>query len=206
MKYFTLIMTFCTLITLTGCQTYESRYRSRSQVSHVKPMYASEKSSSGDLKIEAIRKEFDGVYEQVNILTTRLNEMQQNQATYESSIKTLQQKLAVSSQENKKLKSEITQLKQESSAKDKQVRELLDNVVDQVAKDTASALNSMESNRAAELQSSQDSEFYEYKVQPGATLGAISKAYKCSVSDIKIANNLKSDRIYVGQKLRIPKK
>lgn len=47
--------------------------------------------------------------------------------------------------------------------------------------------------------------FVEYTVQPGATLGAIAKAYKVSVSDIKKANNLKSDFIRVGQKLYIPK-
>jgi LysM repeat protein len=48
--------------------------------------------------------------------------------------------------------------------------------------------------------------FYEYKVQPGATLIAIAKAYKVTVSEIKQANNLKSDRIRVGQTLYIPKK
>jgi len=206
MKPFSLITTFCTLITLTGCQTYQSSYRSRSQVAQVQPKYVADKSSAGDLKIEAIRKEFDGVYEQVNILTSKLNEVQQNQAGFDSSIKALQQKLTVSTQENQKLKTELTQLKQEVIAKDKQVRMLLDNVVDQVAKDTASALSSMESSRASDSQGSQNLEFYEYKVQPGATLGAISKAYKCSVSEIKIANNLKSDVIYVGQKLKIPKK
>lgn len=194
------------VMTLTGCQTYQSSYRNRAQVSHVQPKYVPAKSDGDNLKIEAIRKEFDGVYEQVNILTDRLNEMQKSQSTHDTSIKALQQKLTASTQENHKLKAELTQLKQESVAKDKQVRDMLDNVVDQVAKDTASALNSMESARAAESQQSQSSSFYEYKVQPGATLGAISKAYKCTVSEIKIANNLKSDVIYVGQKLKIPKK
>ena len=47
--------------------------------------------------------------------------------------------------------------------------------------------------------------FYEYTVQPGATLGAIGRAYKVSVEDIKKANNLKGDVIFIGQKLYIPK-
>jgi LysM repeat protein len=48
--------------------------------------------------------------------------------------------------------------------------------------------------------------FYEYKVQSGATLIAIAKAYKVTVAEIKQANNLKNNNIRVGQKLYIPKK
>jgi len=48
--------------------------------------------------------------------------------------------------------------------------------------------------------------YYEYTVQQGATLAAIAKAYKVTVSDIKHANNLKNNIIRIGQKLYIPKK
>jgi LysM repeat protein len=41
-------------------------------------------------------------------------------------------------------------------------------------------------------------------VQSGHTLSAIAQAYSTNVSAIKKANNLKSDNIYVGQKLFIP--
>jgi LysM repeat protein len=59
---------------------------------------------------------------------------------------------------------------------------------------------------SASLPGNMQGKFYEYKVQPGATLIAIAKAYKVTVSEIKQANNLKSDRIRVGQTLYIPKK
>lgn len=50
-------------------------------------------------------------------------------------------------------------------------------------------------------------EFYEYTVQKGATLGVIAKAYKVSIEDIRKANKLsKADMLRVGQKLLIPKK
>jgi len=50
-------------------------------------------------------------------------------------------------------------------------------------------------------------EYYEYTVQKGATLGAIAKAYKVTVEDIRKANKMgKNAQIHVGQKLNIPKK
>ena len=42
-----------------------------------------------------------------------------------------------------------------------------------------------------------------YTVKRGDTLGAIGKAYGMSVSSLKSLNNLKSDMIYVGQKLQL---
>lgn len=44
----------------------------------------------------------------------------------------------------------------------------------------------------------------EHVVESGHTLSAIAQAYGTTVKAIKSANNLKSDNIYVGQKLFIP--
>ena len=44
----------------------------------------------------------------------------------------------------------------------------------------------------------------EHVVEAGHTLSAIAQAYGTSIKAIKDANNLKSDNIYVGQKLFIP--
>jgi len=45
---------------------------------------------------------------------------------------------------------------------------------------------------------------HEHVVEAGHTLSAIAAAYGTTVSAIKKENNLKSDNIYVGQKLFIP--
>ncbi|MGR3765931.1 LysM peptidoglycan-binding domain-containing protein [Rossellomorea sp. NS-SX7] len=42
-----------------------------------------------------------------------------------------------------------------------------------------------------------------YKVKKGDTLSAIAKRYKTSVSSLKKLNNLKNDKIYVGQTLKV---
>ena len=82
----------------------------------------------------------------------------------------------------------------------------------EVAKQTTAAINARtavvqrQKNMSKSGGPATKGNFYEYKVQPGATLGAIAKAYKVSVADIKKANKLKNDIIRVGQKLYIPKK
>jgi LysM repeat protein len=45
---------------------------------------------------------------------------------------------------------------------------------------------------------------HEHVVEAGHTLSAIAQAYGTTIQAIKDANNLKSDNIYVGQKLFIP--
>ena len=49
-------------------------------------------------------------------------------------------------------------------------------------------------------------EFVEHTVEKGHVLYHIAKAYNVTVREIKQANNLKSDSLYVGQKLLIPVK
>jgi membrane-bound lytic murein transglycosylase D len=42
-----------------------------------------------------------------------------------------------------------------------------------------------------------------HQVRSGESLGSISRKYQCSVSDLKRWNNLSSDKIMVGQKLKV---
>ena len=45
-----------------------------------------------------------------------------------------------------------------------------------------------------------------YKVRSGDTLGSIAARYGTTVNAIKRASGLKSDRLSIGQKLKIPSK
>ncbi|MBI5821088.1 MAG: LysM peptidoglycan-binding domain-containing protein [Verrucomicrobia bacterium] len=46
---------------------------------------------------------------------------------------------------------------------------------------------------------------YEHVVEKGQSLSVIAKAYNTNIDAIKKANNLKSDTVFIGQKLFIPK-
>jgi LysM repeat protein len=89
----------------------------------------------------------------------------------------------------------------------------INRLLKEVAKETAAAVNSVRtpappprSQPPRRSGPAMHGEFYEYTVEAGATLGAIARAYKVSVSAIKRANKLTSDNIRIGQKLYIPKK
>ena len=55
-------------------------------------------------------------------------------------------------------------------------------------------------------QKSKRKSFMVYRVKRGDTLVKIAKKFKISLKDLKKINNLKSDKLYVGQKLKIPVK
>ena len=99
--------------------------------------------------------------------------------------------------EVRSLNSQISQLgsgmqsMQSRQARDKQ------EVIDQVSKRVGTLIQ----KQAA---SAPRSSGREHVVESGHTLSAIASAYGTSVSAIKKANKLKSDNIYVGQKLYIP--
>lgn len=115
--------------------------------------------------------------------------------------------------ENARLMQEIQQLREEirsfnaqisqlngqmSSLEAKQAREMQELIkrVEGLLKKTVAA-------RPAASSSSRGSG-REHVVESGHTLSAIASAYGTTVKAIKEANNLKSDNIYVGQKLFIP--
>ena len=94
---------------------------------------------------------------------------------------------------------QISQLNSKMSALEtkqtREMNELIKRVEGLLKKSVASRPSSKSSNRGAGR---------EHVVEAGHTLSAISQAYGTSVKSIKSANNLKSDSIYVGQKLFIP--
>ena len=156
-----------------------------------------------------------GNEKQLNVLSSRVQYLMNNNAVLVQKIKNLEQSAAAGRQNNSKLEREISTLKQQLSADRKQVQKSLDNVIDKVANETTKAINSAvkSTNKANRSYSKKgksspagNGEFFEYKVQPGATLSAIAKAYGVSVNSIRKANELDNDLIRVGQVLYIPKK
>ena len=108
-----------------------------------------------------------------------------------------------------RLMQEVQQLRNEiratngaiNSLESKQAREM-----QELISRVEALLNKAVASRPAAASSSKPSRGAgrEHVVESGHTLSAIASAYGTTVKSIKDANNLKSDSIYVGQKLFIP--
>ena len=141
----------------------------------------------------------NSLVKQVNSLTKRNQEISQQMAVLNQKTS----RLSADIEEDKKKRA------QENELLLKEIVSKTSNVVNSKINGLQQRINtSRTASRPTQSQLPQrlSGEYYEYKVQPGATLAAIAKAYKVRVSDIKKVNHLKSDIIRVGQKLYIPKK
>ena len=145
-------------------------------------------------------------------LSRQVQSLQDENARLEMQLSELEKRFLSVERENKELAETVLQLKRqaaaESAARDEQIRKLSDQIVKLASLPPPAppvpASSARKPSQPAEGESF--SEYEEYVVAPGATLSAIAAAYKVSISDIKKANNLKTDVLRVGQKLRIPVK
>ena len=149
---------------------------------------------------------------QLTVLSSRVKYLMDNYAALTQQIKYLKQSLATEKQNNIQLKREISTLKKQSYADRKQIQKSLDNIIDKVANETTKVINTalkkVNNTTRSKIKDKGPvgtGEFVEYKVQSGATLSAIAKAYNVSVSSIRKANKLNNDFIRIGQILYIPK-
>lgn len=186
-----------TLLTVVGCNTTR---RTSGTTERTDPAL-SRTINQHDDQIAKLTFKFNQLKESNKICVTYINKLNKQVAL-------LNRKSIALEQANKQL---TLQLENEKIARKNEMDKLLENV----AKETAAAINSRPppppprratSTKTASTGPAMAGEFYEYKVEQGATLSVIAKAYKVSVADIKKANRLKSDIIRVGQKLYIPKK
>ena len=138
----------------------------------------------------------------------QLRAVQDENAELETRIIELERKLAALQESNQKLLNEVAAVKRQSAAdadaREAQMKAILTKI-DKLAATPAPA-----ATVPAPVSAEADYEIYE--VQKGATLSVIAKAYSevfgktVTVQDIKKANNLKSDTLQIGQKLKIPRK
>ena len=132
----------------------------------------------------------------------QLRVVQDENAALETRVIELERKIASLQETNQKLLNEIAAVKRQSAAdadaREAQMKAILSKI------DKLAATPTPVATVPTPVSAADDYDIYE--VQKGATLSVIAKAYQVSVQDIKKANNLKSDMLQVGQKLKIPKK
>ncbi len=148
---------------------------------------------------------------QINLLSTRVSQLQDNYAVLALRINKLQKDVNSEKYKRVNIERQLGTLKHQIIRDRETLQNSLDKFADRVSRETSSAINlavyKVSQNDVSYPGSDLRGEgCYEYTVQQGATLSAVAKAYKVKVSDIRKANNLKGDLIRAGQILYIPKK
>ncbi len=148
--------------------------------------------------------------EQLNRLSARVRQLENNNAQLVENLNRLTRKMPEISRQNQLLSERINKLNGALDAEKKARQSDYDKLLKEVARETAGMIKTYGRSSGGGSSGSpgppSGGEYYEYKVEPGATLSTIAKAYGVSVSEIKRANRLESDLIRIGQVLYIPKK
>ena len=137
----------------------------------------------------------------------QLRAVQDENAELETRVIELERKIAALQDSNQKLLNEVAAVKRQSAADaathEKQMKTII-SMIENLAATPAPT--------PVAAPASTTTEYVIYEVEKGATLSVIAKAYSeafgktVTVQEIKKANNLKSDTLQIGQKLKIPKK
>ena len=138
----------------------------------------------------------------------QLRSVQDENAELETRMIALERKVATLQESNQKLLNEIAAVKRQAAADAASHEKQLQSILSKLDKLAATPIPTV----SVPTPVSTPAEDYDiYEVQKGATLSVIAKAYSVdgrvvTVQDIMKANNLKSDKLQIGQKLKIPKK
>jgi LysM repeat protein len=130
----------------------------------------------------------------------------------EEKIYRLQGKVESVEMDNARLTTDMQQLRNDMRTLNSQVAQLgsgMQTLETRQARDKQEVINQVSSRvekviKSHAAQQPRKASGREHVVESGHTLSAIAQAYGTSISAIKKANKLKSDNIYVGQKLFIP--
>lgn len=188
-SYFSFSLVFLSILFVCGCETING--------------------NAGRQQYVRMRESARAQEEQISRFSAKVAALQDDNAELIRRINELYQKISIIQQNNQILEKDLALLKQQVAAEKQERQAAINQMINQVARETASAINA--TIRSSEGSSAKtgpvgSGEFYEHKVGAGETLSVIGKAYGVTVLDIKKANSLQGDIIRVGQTLYIPRK
>ncbi len=157
---------------------------------------ARETSVRGSRELAALRADLDALLEEQKRLTARIIGLEQDNLRKDEQIKELQSLMAEmdkrSAEVDKNWQARMSKLSETMDKEREARRRELDVITSEIDR------------KNAQVQPPPSVEMKEIVVVAGDTLSSIAKSLKISVAELKRINNLKDDRIYIGQKLKFP--
>ncbi len=134
--------------------------------------------------------------ELVGTLTQQVRSLQDENARINANMQNLQRQVEAAMRSSEQAAREVAELRraisQDAEKRDKQLAKFAQKLTDAAS-------------MPQERNDSPVADYEEYIVQPGATLSKISKVYGIPVEAIRKANNMKSDMLRIGDRIRIPR-
>ena len=134
--------------------------------------------------------------ELVGTLTQQVRSLQDENARINAGMQTLQRQVEAATRSSEQAAREVAELRraitQDAEKRDRQLAKFAQKLSDAAA-------------MPQERNDSPVADYEEYIGQPGATLSKISKVYGIPVEAIRKANNMKSDMLRIGDRIRIPR-
>lgn len=187
-KYFLLLFAFALMLLLSACETMNPQNN----------QYAASNQDVVQLQND------------VAALKRKMADIQNDNRQIAKNMSSLQAQINYVNDANQQQNKTITALHQQLEKERAERQTALNKVVETVADETTKAVNTIAKQNSPKPSPASKTmppgAYYEHKVERGQTLSAIARAYKVSVNDIKSANHLKSNTIFIGQTLLIPKK
>ncbi len=150
----------------------------------------------GSRELAALRADLDALLEEQKRLTARIIGLEQDNLRKDEQIKELQSLMAEmdkrSAEVDKNWQARMSKLSETMDKEREARRRELDVITSEIDR------------KNAQVQPPPSVEMKEIVVVSGDTLSSIAKSLKISVAELKRINNLKDDRIYIGQKLKFP--
>jgi LysM repeat protein len=142
---------------------------------------------------------------QMNQVTASISALQNSNAELVRIVNESNQKISNLEQRSVAMEKNISNLQQQLGAEKQERQTTINRMIDQISKEVSKASVPAPSSTATGPVGT--GEFYEHKIESGATLGTIAKAYGVTVQEIMTANRMKKDAsLRVGQTLYVPKK
>jgi LysM repeat protein len=141
-----------------------------------------------------------------------MNALQDNQRRMLAQIAEVQDALAARDKQVEELRGLVAGLESRLKVSDSEWQTRMDTLRETMSVENKQRLDAMAQRMATEMantvqqvqQTNQGATAGEHVVRQGDVLSVIAAAYGVSLQDLMRANNLSNDRIYVGQRLKIP--